>query len=222
MKKLYLFITLCLVLSISFVAAAPPWKKTSGSSTGATTPAATAPTTTQTKVIIINNTQAPAAQTTEWYKDWNFIAIAIAVTGALIGWLISRRVRGKTATYMSEIDKVYRTYNKNSNKCEAELTHLREKIEDDFKKGKINDQSLSILDSRIDKYSKELRSEIVSKRFALPEDINKNIKHMLADGIITREEYDHFKEVLAKTSMSAKDKEEINKLMKKWKDEDRR
>lgn len=154
--------------------------------------------------------------------NWEMVGVILIIIGALVGWLISRRVRGKTATYMSEIDKVYRTYNKNSNKCEAELTHIREKIEDDFKKGKINDQSLSILESRIDKYSKELRSEIVSKRFALPEDLNRRIKHMLSDGIITKEEYGHFKEVIAKTDMGARDKEEISGLMKKWKDEDKR
>lgn len=154
--------------------------------------------------------------------NWEMFGVILAVIGAIIGWLISRRIRGKTAKYMSEIDGVYRSYNKNANKCEAELANLREQIENDFKKGKINDQSLAILDARIEKYAQQLRSDIVDKRAELPDDLKKKIKNMLSDGIITKEEYNHFKNIMGKSQMDAKDKEEINRIMKKWKDEDRR
>jgi len=234
MKKLnfvmimILMMFLIFVVSTQFAMAAPPWKKTTTTptttkpTTTTSTSPTTSPTTTQTKVIIINNTQSAAPQEAPWYKDWNFLAVAIAVVGTIGGWLISRKIRGKTAKYMTEIDKVYGSYSKNANKCEAELANLKEKIEEDFKKGKINDQALSILDARIDKYAKELRSDIVDKKVSAPKELKKNIKHMLSDGKITKEEYEHFRDILAKTQMGAKDKEEIKGLMKKWKDEDRR
>jgi hypothetical protein len=228
MKKAHLIFALIilsiLIVAVPFVSAAkktPPGKP---SSTTSTTPTST---TTQPTVIretvIINNTQAPSiiSQDKPWYADWNFIGVAVALIAALAGWLISRRVRGKTAKYMSEIDTVYSKYNKNTHKCESELVNIKEKIEEDFKKGKINDQSLSLLDSRIEKYSKELRSDIVSKR-AMPEDMRKSIKGMLSDGIITKEEYEHFSEALKSSKMNAQDKEEIHKLMKRWKDEDKK
>ena len=154
--------------------------------------------------------------------NWEMIAVVLAVIGAIAGWLISRRVRGKTAKYMSEIDKVYRTHNKNTNKCEAELTNIRDKIEDDFKKGKLTDQALSILEKRIEKYSRELRSDIIDKQFALPQELGKKVKHMLSDGVITKDEYAHFKDILAKAELGGKDKEELQSLMKKWKEKDKK
>ena len=228
MRKTYLLLALLilLIVTVPFVAAAPLWKKQASAPTTPTSTKTT--TTTQPTVIketvIINNTQAPAIvqHDTPWYKDWNFIGVAVALIAALAGWLISRRVRGKTAKYMSEIDHVYSKYSKNTHKCESELVNIKEKIEDDFKKGKINDQSLSLLDNRIEKYSKDLRSDIIDKRFKLPEEMNKNIKKMLSDGVITKEEYEHFKEIAKKAQMGSKDKEEIHKLMKRWKEEDKR
>ena len=228
MKKLsFLFglaLLFFLVISVQFAAAAPPWKRDKGASTTTTT--STSPTATQTqvveKVIIQNNTivQQPPQQSD---VNWEMIGVITAIVGVVIGWLISRKVRGKTATYMNEIDKVYRTYNKNANKCEAELTNLRDKLEDDFKKGKINDQSLAMLEARIDKYSERLRTEIIDKGFKLPPDLNKKIKHMLSDGIITKEEHEHFLEALKEGhGLSKSDEERLKDLMKRWKKEDRR
>ena len=232
MKKYHIVLisaVIFLIILASIALAAPPWKK-SGSSTGSTSSGGTVtPTTTQpAQVTVINNTiiQAPAASDANvsiWSNWIQIVGGLLAVIAALIGWYFSRRARGKTAQYMTEIDKVYHKHNKNTNKCEAELTAIKELIEEDFKKGNINDQSLAILDKRIDKYAKELRSDIISKKFAsLPEGMDKSIKHMLSDGIITKEEYAHFAEVLNKSEMSQKEKSELNALMHKWKKEDRR
>lgn len=216
-----MFSLVFILILIQSAAAAPAWKKASTTPTKTTTTSTnTAPTTTE-KIIIINNTQG-ATPSEPWYKDWNFIGVAIVIIGGIVGWLVSRKVRGKTAKYMSEIDKVYRKYNTNTHKCEAELTNIREQIEDDFKKGKINDQALSILDKRIDKYAKELRSDIVNRRESLPEELKRDIKHMLSDGVISNEEYEHFSELSKKAKMSAKEKEEITKIMKRWKEEDKK
>ncbi|MCX8147182.1 MAG: hypothetical protein N3D84_01810 [Candidatus Woesearchaeota archaeon] len=216
-----------LVMSILPICASaiPAWKKTNSK-----TPSQTATITTQnktatqpvvqTKVYIINNTQMVATEK-PWYKDWEFIGLVVVIISAIGGWIISRIMRSKTAKYMAEIDKIYNTYNLNANKCEAELVALREKIENDFKKGKINDQGLSLLESKIDKHLKSLRSDIVKRRFLLPDNLKKLVKEMLADGIITKEEYKHFKQILNKAELSAKDKEDLNRLMHKWKEEDK-
>lgn len=208
MEKLtfLLLIVLLLILSVQLVAAAPPWKKQ--------------PQPTDPQIIYVNQTvPAPASEG----LNWEMIAVILAVIGVIGGWLISRKVRGKTAKYMSEIDKTYRTYNKNANKCEAELAGIREKIESDFKKGKINDQSLAILEGRIDKYSENLRSDILDKKFKLPADLKKKIKHMLSDGIITKEEHEHFLDIIkGDYGLSKKDEAKLRALMRKWKDEDKR
>lgn len=198
---------LLLVMSLQFAAAVPAWKKQ---------PAAAS----EPQVIYINQT-VPAQDSGG--LNWEMIGVIIAVVGVGVGWLISRKVRGKTAKYMGEVDKVYRTYNKNANKCEAELAGLKEKIESDFKKGKINDQSLAILGARIDKYSEKLRTDIIDKGFKLPPGLDKKIKHMLSDGIITKEEYNHFLEIIKEDhGMGKADEARLRALMKKWKTEDRR
>lgn len=227
MKKLDFFLVMSLfllVISVQFAFAAPPWKR----DTSTTKPSTTTSTATSTqpqiveKVIIQNNTivQQPSQK---GGINWEMIGVITAIVGVVVGWLISRKVRGKTATYMSEIDKVYGSYSKNSNKCEAELANLREKIESDFKKGKINDQSLALLEARIDKYSEKLRTEIIDKGFKLPPDLSRKIKHMLSDGIITKEEHEHFLEALKEGhDLSKADEERLKDLMKRWKKEDRR
>lgn len=123
---------------------------------------------------------------------------------------------------MTDIDKAYQKYKQNTNKCEAELTNLREKINDDFKKGKLTDQALSILEKRIDKYSRELRSNIIDSRFDLPKNIHNDIRNMLADGVITKDEYSHFRKVIGKANLGAGEKAELNRIMKRWKDFDKK
>lgn len=209
MKKHIIFpllLVFLLVISVQLVAAAPPWKKQ--------------PQPTDPQIIYVNQTVPASAS---GGLNWEMIAVILAVIGVIGGWLISRKVRGKTAKYMGEIDKTYRTYNKNANKCEAELANVREKIENDFKKGKINDQSLAILETRIDKYSENLRTDILDKKFKLPKDLNKKIKHMLSDGIITKEEHEHFLEIIkGDHGLSKADETRLKTLMKKWKTEDKR
>ncbi|MBU0536375.1 MAG: hypothetical protein KKE20_05380 [Nanoarchaeota archaeon] len=154
--------------------------------------------------------------------NWEMIGVILVILGGLVTWFISRLVRGKTAKYMTDIDGAYNKYRMNTNKCEAELTHLREKIESDFKNGKLNDQGLAILEKRIEKYSRELRSSIIDGRFELPNDLHGSIKKMLADGVITKDEYAHFKDALKKTSLGSSDKAELKKLMKRWKESDKK
>lgn len=216
MKKALLFIILISLISVLIapsVLAIPAWKQ---QPTTPTTP--TAPV--EPQVIYVNQTVAVPVE--DEGINWEMIGVIIVIIAGIVGWIISRLVRGKTAKYMSEIDGVYRKYNKNTNRCEAELTNLREKIDNDFKKGKLTDQALGILEKRIEKYSRELRSDIIGSKFQLPSDLSGNIKKMLADGVITKEEYSHFKDVLGKANMGSKEKEELNNLMKKWKDSDKK
>ncbi|MFC1733712.1 hypothetical protein ACFL6I_25720 [candidate division KSB1 bacterium] len=216
MKKTYLawiLFALLLIILVQFAAAVPAWKKDK-------TPDTTTTTTPEPQVIYVN--QTVSAPETDGV-NWEMIGVIVAIAGVSAGWLISKKVRGKTAKYMSEMDKIYKTHKKNSNKCEKELSKLRGKIEDDFKKGKLNDQGLAILETRIDKYSERLRTEMIEKGFTLPSDLHKKIKHMLSDGIITKEEHAHFLEIIKNDhSMSKHDEARLKALMKKWKTEDKR
>ncbi|MFO8016423.1 MAG: SHOCT domain-containing protein [Candidatus Woesearchaeota archaeon] len=155
--------------------------------------------------------------------NWEMVGVIVAIIGIFGGWLLSRRVRGKTARYMGEIDRAYKENKEDPQKGEKRLSELRERIEEDFKKGKLNDQTLALLESRLDKYSEKLRTSIIESDMQLPPDIQKKIKHMLSDGVITKEEYDHFLKMMNEEhGMSKGDEQKLKQLMKRWKGEDKR
>ncbi|MFC1754290.1 hypothetical protein ACFL96_13020 [Thermoproteota archaeon] len=216
-----IFVLLLLLLSVSVPLVMGKKDKnppTKGPGTTTTAPDSTpAP---EPQIIYVNQTVPVHVQDNG--VNWEMIGVIIIILGGIVGWIITRFMRGKTAKYMSEIDKAYRQYNKNVNKCEAELTHLREKVENDFKRGKLNDQGLAILEKRIDKYSKDLRSDIIRKRFDLPPGLDKSIKGMLSDGVITKQEYNNFKKMMNKSKLDSKEKEELRRLMNRWKIEDKK
>ena len=117
---------------------------------------------------------------------------------------------------------MYKQNRNNPAKCEKKLEEIRQNIDEEFKKGKLNDQALSILEKRIDKYSGNLRQDVINKRFDLPQGLDRSIKNMLSDGIITKEEYDHFTKKITKAGLGAKEKEELKRMMKRWKDSDKK
>jgi len=228
MSKRYIIpiIVLLLVtlLAIAVMAAPPAWVKEKKGKTVTipTTTAKTTPTpanaTTQQKVAAgaqpaVNATGAMDLRA----MDWGAISVAIAIIGALIGWYFSRKTRSKSASYLKEIDGAYRRFRDAPMKLDSTLSELRERIEQDFEKGKLTDQSLALLDARIDKYAKEARVDAIATGFRLPKDIKKQIRAMLDDGIITEEEYDQFTE-MDLAQLPQKDYERLTRLMRKWKE----
>ncbi len=216
MKKLILAFLL-LVLVLPLVAAQPPFKD--NTPPGKSKDSGTADRTsgdsedTGTEVVYVNQT-APAR---DEGLNWEMIAVVIAVIGTIIGWFISRRMRSKTARYLTEIDNIYKQKKSNPPACQKGLENMRQKIDEEFKKGRINDQALSILEKRIDKYSGELKRGIIDSRFTLPKDLDRKVKHMLSDGIITSDEYKNLKNILKKSEMSEDEKEKLRSLMERWK-----
>jgi len=188
MKK-FLAVFILVLLLIPLVLAVPPWKR---------------------------ETTTGSGETSERI-NWEMIGVILFVVAGAIGWFVSKRVRGKTAKLIREIDDLHKKHQQNPKKCEKELVTLREKIMEEFKGGSVNEQSLSLLEGRIDRYLKELRTEIIDK-FILPDEVENTITEILADGIITKDEYEQFMKVLKKVKV--KDKDQLLKLVKQWKKQD--
>jgi hypothetical protein len=135
--------------------------------------------------------------------NWEAIGVIIIVVGAGVGWFITKKKRGLTSKYLKEINNAFETLKDNPGKCEIKLYSLKDKIEEQFIAGKITEQSYALLEGKIE----------TSK-------IKKELDEMLADGIITEEEYKRYVG-LDKKDLSWKDKNKLDTLMRKWKDKDK-
>ena len=211
-KKLLVFIILFALISSSLVMAAPAWKKQTTVPSSKDTQAP--PVQTQTTIIIQNNTSAPKQEGWDWQTIGSIVGI-LATLGAIIGWLLTRKSRSKASGYIKDINEAFNKYKNDTGKCEAELYRVKEQIEHDFAKGKISDESFSMLDSRIDKYLSEVRQGIVTT-FGLSSKDKKELDDMLEDGVISEEEYKKFSKMDLK-ELPKRERARLEKLMKKWK-----
>ncbi len=221
MYSLFL-VLLIIVISGSVLAAPPGWAKSGKSkeiATGIAEKSNIDNQSTKTPLLTAETEQATNVTSTVEKKgiDWGAISVAIGLTGALIGWYLSRKTRSKSAAYLNEIDAVHKKFKTKPEKLDEALTKLHRTIQSDFERGKLTDQSLALLDARIEKYEKEARVDTISNTFKLPKNIKRQIKQMLNDGVITEEEYDQFIDMDI-TKLSQKEYERLTKLMRKWKE----
>lgn len=223
-KKLLIFIILAVLISASFVLAAPAWKKqatTTAPSTSSKTPTPAQTTIivqNRTTIIIQNNTAPPQKEGLDWQTIGSIVGI-LATLAAVIGWLLTRKGRSRASGYIKNINETFNKYKNDAGKCEAELYKMKEGIEHDFSRGKISEESFSMLDSRIDKYLADVRQDIV-KGFELSAKDKKELKDMLEDGIISEEEFKKFSKMGLK-ELPKSEKAKLEKLMKKWKQKDK-
>lgn len=155
--------------------------------------------------------------------DWEQVGVILAIIGAAIGGLLSRRKRGHVKELLDDIDKAYEGFKMNSRRCEAELYRLRGLVLEQLKNGKINENSYSILDKRIDDYLGEIRERIMEEKVgSVPVRLKDEIHHMLQDGEISEDEYRTFDNILGRsTGIGRKEKSDLKDLFEKWRDEDK-
>ncbi len=155
--------------------------------------------------------------------NWEQIGVILAITGAMIGGLLSRKKRRRIKKLLDDVDKTYESFKMNSRRCEAELYKHRDIVLEQLKKGKINEESYNILDKRIDNYLSEIRERIMEERFGkVPSRLKDEVHRMLEDGEINETEYTAFENILGKSKdIGGKEKRELKGLFKKWRDEDK-
>jgi len=153
--------------------------------------------------------------------DWSAVSVIVVITGMLIGWLATRKQKSKVANLMTEIDSEYASYKLKPKQCENELYKLRDAISDEFKKGKIDSGSYSILDKRIDDYLIELRERIAEDMFeGMPAKLKERLSRALEDGAINEKDLRLLTEFARTTGMSDKKKMQFEHMIKEWKKED--
>jgi hypothetical protein len=145
------------------------------------------------------------------------IGILIIIAGSAFGVYRRRKKQGRFSDLLTKLDDVYGTYKMSPKRCETELEKMKVTINEDLKKGVIDENNYTILKNRIDEILGEIRSEAIrSEVSVLPKDIELKIKDMLIDGKITREEYDKILPAIKGSTMANEDKEKMRKMVKSW------
>lgn len=90
--------------------------------------------------------------------SWDALGVLIPIIIGLVGWYLVRKKKSKLKGYFEQIDQTYGQYKVEGKKCEAELYALKESIEQDLKDGKIEDSAYNLLNERIARYLKDIKT----------------------------------------------------------------
>ncbi len=196
-KGIYIVFVLILLI-IPIINAIPPWEREQNDDGGS-------------EIIVINQTTFPE----EDGINWEMIGVIFTAVVLIGGFLLTRLKKGATSKYLKDIKEVYSTCKNDQEKCESKLLSLKDKIENDFSKGKLNEQSYDILDRKIESYLGEMRKGIIGARFDLSKEDKKFVDKVLKDGVIDKEEYEKLSKMDFK-ELSNEKKDKLFKLINKW------
>ena len=129
--------------------------------------------------------------------NWEALGFFLAFGGILVGWYVSQRNKRRLTRYLTKIDDVYVNNKMDAEFCRDELELLREKVDDNLKRGEINETTYELLLKRIDLYQKELMKKIIQQNIHdLPQNLTQEVTEMLQDGEVTPQEYQRFMELM--------------------------
>jgi len=161
----------------------------------------------------------------EW-DVWGILLeiIVLLSTGilAFIGYRRLSKKKGALKVYMDELEDISKLKEKDPEKYETRLNELEERINTEFREGKMEDLHFLMLQELIGTKRGEVRRATVSKKFrSLPKGIADNLEEMLKDDKITKEEYMSFVATMQKSkTLTPYERKELSKLVSKWEVED--
>lgn len=93
-----------------------------------------------------------------WVQFWALVVGLIGVFLAVTGFSFANRKKRKSVSrFINEIDNTFESFKWKSKRCEAELYHLHDVVDEKLKDGKIDESAYNLLIDRIDKYMKEVQ-----------------------------------------------------------------
>jgi hypothetical protein len=149
------------------------------------------------------------------------IALVAVAGGSAYGVYRRKKKQGRFSDLLTDLDEVYKSYKMNPHKCEIELEKMRALVNEDLKKGVIDENNYSILKERIDELIREIRSDSLHTQVKdIPKELELRIKDMLIDGEISRAEYDKLLPIIMGSEMASEDKKRMEKVVESWMKED--
>jgi hypothetical protein len=157
----------------------------------------------------------------EWLNNAEVVVGIIGLVaigaGSAYGMYRRKKKHSRFSELLTKMDEIYGSYKTNPKRCELELEKIKGTVNEDLKRGTIDDNNYSILKGRIDEILGEIRSESLRTEVSeLPKDIEIKIKDMLIDGEITRAEYDKILPIIKGSSMTSGDKEKVKKMVESY------
>jgi parallel beta-helix repeat protein len=155
----------------------------------------------------------------EW-DVWSIIieAIVVIFTGifAAIGIIKMRKKRSKLKEYMDKIENIT-SQEKPERQIELDLFDLKKEIKEEFSKGLITENHYIILERMVDDAIGDLRQSIVESRVSMPESLKEDVKEVLDDGMVTKDEYKELADKIRTTKeLSEIERLKLNSLLSRW------
>jgi hypothetical protein len=124
---------------------------------------------------------------------------------------------------MAEIEEISADDSLAPEDYDARFDELEDRINDEFREGKIEDLHFLMLQELIATRRSEIRKAEVTQKFEmLPEGIMLELDEMLQDGKISRDEYEGFVTTISKTkTLTEAEKKELSNMIERWKLEDK-
>jgi parallel beta-helix repeat protein len=156
-------------------------------------------------------------QTYDW---WGLIMAVIsgiiAIMMFLFGLFRMRRKKGKLREYMDKIEEITKS-DKDPRDKELELKGLKGEIKSEFSKELIVENHYIILEREVDNAIGEIRTEILEERVSMPEELKGDVKEILEDGVVTKEEYRAIMDkIRSNRQLNSLEKSKLNSMMTRW------
>jgi hypothetical protein len=161
------------------------------------------------------------------YDAWGLIMAIISGLVAILLFVFGlyrvRKKKGALKTYMAEIDEISTSQEDDPVEYENRVNEIEDKINDDFRNGNIEDLHYLMLQEILTTRRGHVRKAAITQKFdKLPEGVTKELDEMLADGKITKAEYENFVSTISMTkSLTGDQKKELSKMIEKWEFEDK-
>jgi PKD repeat protein/ligand-binding sensor domain-containing protein/DNA-directed RNA polymerase subunit RPC12/RpoP len=175
-------------------------------------------TTLDTPLMILSEISGGGGAGDKWaLDDPNVIGLIVSGIGFVVGYIAYTAKKRKLSKNIKEVTNAYMRYRHKPEYCEGELNKLREKFSQKFEDGKLDGNNYLILEKKIDNYVKELRTKTVeTKMGAVPVQIQQTIGNILADGRISKEEYDGLMSAISSTNMDAAQRKQLEEMFSGW------
>jgi len=85
--------------------------------------------------------------------------VAGATVGGALGWLFKTRKRRFVSSYLTRMSSTYDEFYDDKEECRNRLTQMKKESLQLFRQGKIDENHLTMMDTKIEEYLKELRGE---------------------------------------------------------------
>lgn len=136
-------------------------------------------------------TASDSSKKGNWLKNniFDIGKIGIPVLSLFIGYFITRKKKKKFTKYLRMAQKISKQYRYDPKRLEAEFYRLKDILNEELHKGKIDEAAYAIVEKRIDEYRHQAKKADLSDQFAeLPDNLRDTLVNILSSGESARQD----------------------------------